>query len=128
MDSHDADLDPVNHVVLRGRLAASPAAKELPSGDLLLVFQLTVPRPPGDRGRVDSIDCVTTRSRPRRSLNRAKPGDVLEVEGSLRRRFWRSPTGPTSRYAVDVERVTPARRLRRRPQAAASRARTQASA
>jgi hypothetical protein len=34
---------------------------------------------------------------------RSSPGEVLEVSGSLRRRFWRTGTGiPTSRYEVDV--------------------------
>lgn len=128
MDTEDPGTEPVNQVVLRGRLAAPPVAKELPSGDVLLAFRLTVPRPAADRVRVDSIDCVVTRLRPRKSLERAEPGDVLEVAGSLRRRFWRSPTGPTSRYAVDAERITPMRRSRRRQPAGASAARTPASA
>lgn len=128
METDGAETEPVNQVVLRGRLAAPPVVKELPSGDVLLAFRLTVPRPAGDRVRVDSIDCVVTRLRPRKSLERAEPGDVLEVAGSLRRRFWRSPAGPTSRYAVDAERITPMRRPRRRQPAGASAGPTPASA
>jgi single-strand DNA-binding protein len=30
------------------------------------------------------------------------PGQVVEVTGSLHRRFWRSPAGLASRYEVDV--------------------------
>lgn len=127
MDTSEIEFEAVNHVLLRGRLAVAPVVRELPSGDELVTFRLTVPRPAGERVRVDSIDCVTTRPRVRRSLERSEPGDVLEVSGSLQRRFWRSPTGPTSRYAVAVEKVTPVRRTRRRP-AAASPGPKQASA
>lgn len=114
-----------NSVFLRGRLADEPIDKQLPSGDLLTVFRLIVARPPAERVRVDTIECVTARSRPRRTLAKARPGDVVEVEGSLRRRFWRAPNGPASRYSVDV---TLARVLTGRRRGGASRGRTQASA
>jgi single-strand DNA-binding protein len=94
-----------NEVFLRGRLAAEPTLRDLPSGDVLAVFRLTVTRPPGSRARVDSIECSTSRARARRTLERALPGDQLEVTGALHRRFWRSPSGPASRYAVDAETV-----------------------
>lgn len=94
-----------NHVFLRGRLAAEPTVRELPSGDVLTVFRLTVARPPGARARVDSIECSTARARARRTLERARPGDQVEVTGALHRRFWRSPTGPASRYAVEADTV-----------------------
>jgi single-strand DNA-binding protein len=91
-----------NQVFLRGRLAAAPVLRTLPSGDELCTFRLTVARPPGDRARVDSVDCASTRVRVRRSVERAEPGDELEVTGSLHRRFWRSPAGLGSRYEVAV--------------------------
>lgn len=102
-----------NYVFLRGRLAAAAQVKELPSGDRMVVFRLTVSRPARDRVRVDSLECVTTKARARRTLERARPGDELEVQGSLRRRFWRGPTGPTSRYSVDAESVRSLRTARR---------------
>lgn len=115
----------INTVHLRGRLAGEPLLRDLPSGDVLAVFRLTVPRPPGDRVRVDSIECATVKSRAQKALARAHAGDAIEVTGSLHRRFWRTPTGPASRYAVDVDtvRVTKAGR-----EGGASRARTPASA
>jgi single-strand DNA-binding protein len=91
-----------NQVFLRGRLAAAPVLRQLPSGDELCSFRLTVPRAPGGRVRVDSLDCSTTRARVRRSVDRAEPGDEFEVTGSLHRRFWRSASGLASRYEVDV--------------------------
>jgi single-strand DNA-binding protein len=104
-----------NEVFLRGRLAAEPAERTLPSGDELLSFRLTVPRPPDRteaKTRVDSIDCATMSVRVRRCLARATPGDELEVSGSLHRRFWRTPAGLGSRYEVVVTAARSAKRRR----------------
>jgi single-strand DNA-binding protein len=125
MKPTDIDPDVDNWVFLRGRLADEPVARELPSGDVLTVFRLTVARPEGERGRVDSLECSTVKARARRSLERAQPGDQLEITGSLRRRFWRTATGPASRYAVDADTV---KLLRAGRQGGATRARTPASA
>jgi single-strand DNA-binding protein len=110
MTTHDETLGD-NEVFLRGLLAATADPRELPSGDELVAFRLTVARPPGERTRVDSIDCATTSQRVRRCLERAGPGDRLEIHGNLHRRFWRSPAGVSSRYEVQV---TSARLSRRR--------------
>lgn len=114
-----------NQVHLSGRLGGPAAVRELPSGDVLVTFRITVDRPAGDRVRVDSIECTTTKSRVRRSIVGAEAGDLVEIAGSLRRRFWRSPAGPASRYSVEVTSVRVTRAGRR---GAASRDRTRASA
>ena len=44
-----ADEPDLNQVVLRGRLGDGAETRELPSGDQLLTFRLTVQRPPGER-------------------------------------------------------------------------------
>lgn len=124
MTSSEIDPDVDNWVFLRGRLADEPVVRELPSGDVLTAFRLTVSRPASERGRVDSLECSTVKARARRSLERARPGDQVEVSGSLRRRFWRTPAGAASRYAVDVDVV---KVLRAGRPAAAARARTRAS-
>jgi single-strand DNA-binding protein len=116
---------PDNHVYLHGRLADAPVFRDLPSGDVLAVFRVTVPRPPGDRARVDSIECATVKIRARKTLSRAHAGDDLEVVGSLHRRFWRTPAGPASRYAVDADSV---RLIKPGRRGAASPDRTPASA
>lgn len=103
MDQATPNPSTDNQVFLRGRLAAEPVVRELPSGDELCSFRLTIPRPAGSRARVDSIDCSTTKPRVRRSIERGSPGDQFEVTGSLHRRFWRSPTGLASRYEVEVQ-------------------------
>lgn len=119
-------------VLLRGRLAAEPVVRVLPSGDELCSFRLVVDRPPGERVRVDSIDCAATAARVRRTLLRAAPGDVVELTGRLRRRFWRSAAGPASRYEVvaDTARVSSrrpgSRRAGSRPRSGAAPGRTQA--
>jgi single-strand DNA-binding protein len=113
-----------NEVFLRGRLAAEPVERTLPSGDELCSFRVTVPRPEGERPKVDSIDCATTTARVRRSLERATPGDEVEVIGSLRRRFWRSGETLASRYEVQVTGL----RVSSRPRSDASAARKRASA
>ena len=125
------EAEHANEVRLVGRLASAPVRRVLPSGDELLSFRLVVDRaagPPGPRragraadgaapGRVarsptvDTLDCTAWRKDVQRAVGRAGPGDVLEVRGALRRRFWRSPSGgPASRSEVEV---SSARRVRR---------------
>ena len=106
----------VNEVVLVGRLSAEPEERELPSGDVLTTFRLVVDRPPqpareGVRPTtVDTLDCVVWTPSLRRAVGGWSPGDVVRVEGSLRRRFWRGGAGPVSRHEVEVAR---AKRLQR---------------
>lgn len=108
----EAPPDGRNSVVVCGRLAAEPQRRTLPSGDELTTFRLVVRRPdPRPRGpSVDTLDCVAWRGDVRRRAGAWQPGDLLEVEGALRRRFWRSPSGPASRTEIEVAR---ARRLAR---------------
>ena len=109
--------DPVSHVNevrLVGRLAAAAEQRELPSGDALLVFRLVVARV-GGGGKapgpaVDTFGCVAWRGDVQRTVVSWAAGDVVEVSGALRRRFWRGPAGPASRCEVEVRR---ARRLQR---------------
>lgn len=107
------DLDtPVNSVELVGRLAAHPTRATLPSGDEVVSLRLVVDRPArrGAKGPgVDTIDCSVWSASLARRVERWHPGDVVRLQGSLRRRFWRSPVGVRSRYEVET---TAARRLR----------------
>ncbi|WP_284285197.1 hypothetical protein [Arsenicicoccus piscis] len=41
----------------------------------------------------------------RRAALRAEVGDQVEVWGSLRRRFFRTPGGVRSRYEIEVDRI-----------------------
>jgi single-strand DNA-binding protein len=91
---------PANEVRLCGRVAAAPQERVLPSGDPLVTFRLVVAR--AERAGVDTIDCVAWSARVRRVAVRWGPGDVVAVDGALRRRFWRGGQGPRSRYEVEV--------------------------
>jgi single-strand DNA-binding protein len=108
-----AVAEPENSVFLRGVFAGEAILRTLPSGDELCSFRITVARPPGARARVDSIDCSATGAAVRRGALRCQAGDLIEVRGSLRRRFWRGPGGgPSSRYEVEVTTLKNRRRSR----------------
>lgn len=98
----------VNEVIMSGRISGSPEERELPSGDTVVQLRLVVPRS-GSRVRtggggatVDTIDVSCWTKTLQRKAVRLKPGDLVTVRGALRRRFWRSPGGPASRYDVEA--------------------------
>jgi len=103
-----------NDVALRGRVSGEPQVRELPSGDALVSWRLVVNRPPGSRRSpegvrattVDTLDCVAWTAGLRREARALVDGDVVEVSGALRRRFWRSGAGAASRYEVEVSALT----------------------
>ncbi len=127
MDASQA-VEHRNEVVLVGRVSGVPVERELPSGDVIVTFRVVVDRPlaspraanrrvpdaatvPRPRqATVDTLDCVVWRAEIRRHVLAYVVGDVVEVQGSLRRRFWRSGAGAASRSEVEVARC---RRLRR---------------
>ncbi|MDP4825419.1 MAG: single-stranded DNA-binding protein [Candidatus Nanopelagicales bacterium] len=84
--------------------------KVMPSGDEITTFRVVVDRPPKDRGpsgkvRVDTIPCSAWTKRVRGVIGRCAAGDLVEVHGVLRRRFFRAQGVPTSRIEVDVRAV-----------------------
>ncbi len=102
-----------NEVLLVGRLSAPVEERTLPSGDVLATWRLVVDRPPARRPHregarpvtVDTLDCVAWTGRLRQCARRLRPGDVVRVEGALRRRFWRAGAGAASRCEVEVTTV-----------------------
>lgn len=106
-------VESVNEVRLVGRLSGEPAVRVLPSGDELTVWRLVVDRTPDKSGprspSVDTIDCVARRPNVQRMATRWAPGDTLEVQGALRRRFWRGARGTASRCEVEVSAAKKAR-------------------
>ena len=101
-----------NEVVLVGRLADVPQDRVLPSGDVLTTWRLVVDRPAPTGPRigirsptVDTLGCATFAKGVRRVVGGWCVGDVVQVEGALRRRFWRSGAGASSRYEVEVGRA-----------------------
>jgi single-strand DNA-binding protein len=97
--------DAVNEVRLVGRLSAAPQERLLPSGDTVWTFRLVVPRPEdraGSRRAVDALECAVWAGRVRRSVSAWAVDDVVEVTGSVRRRFFRAGGAPASRVEVEV--------------------------
>lgn len=105
-----------NEVRLLGRLSGAPATVELPSGDALVTFRVSVPRgTPSARGPasgqlVDSVPCTAWAPRLRRSIATWRVGDVVEVIGAVRCRFYQA--GGATRSRVEVE-ASSARIMRR---------------
>lgn len=109
---HD-DLVAVNEVRLVGRLSAEPEEKTMPSGDTLRSFRVVVDRGDGrghSKQTVDALECVAWGGRVKRSIASWRPGDVVEVTGCLRRRFFRTAAGAASRVEVEVVSVRMHRR------------------
>lgn len=100
-----AQEESLNEVRLVGRVSAVPERRELPSGDAMVSFRLIVGRPASAfRGtqRVDVIECSVWSGRAMRSARGWAEGDVVEVTGAIRRRFFRSGNGSSSRVEVEV--------------------------
>lgn len=101
-----------NSITLVGRVSAAPEVRELPSEDELVTFRLIVPRSPGrqrddsaQRTKVDVIDIACWSARTRRAASKLEPETVVQVQGSLRRRFFRTGGGVASRYEVEAASV-----------------------
>ncbi len=97
----------VNEVVLRGRVSSAPELRELPSGTCITTLRISVARSPspmtkGSRQGTDWVDCVAWGARAQRRVSGWRVGDVVEVEGALRRRFYRGSAGTAMRLEVEV--------------------------
>ncbi len=96
----------VNEVRLVGRLSALPDPRELPSGDVVVLLRLVVTRAPTQRKQqVDTIDVACWTPMTRRATSRLDVDDVVEVDGALRRRFYKAGSVTQSRYEVEAVRV-----------------------
>jgi single-strand DNA-binding protein len=109
----------VNEVHLVGRVSAAGQSRTLPSGDLLTVLRVVVARPQTSRRSartptVDTVDCAIWTAQLRKRALALPAGTLVEIDGALRRRFWRTTGGPASRYEVEV------RALKRVPSVRAS--------
>ena len=101
-------MDEVNTVHLVGRVSAAGEPRELPSGDVVVMVRVVVPRA-ARRGKgatkgatVDTIDVACWSAKARRAAARCAVGDHVEVDGALRRRFFRAGAAVASRYEVEA--------------------------
>lgn len=106
----------VNEVRLVGRVSAAPVEVVMPSGDKMLKFRVVVPREATRHTRrsVDALECTAWLARVRRSVATWVEGDIVEVAGTVRRRFYRQGVSAASRVEIEVQRVT---RIARAPAA-----------
>ena len=110
-DEADRTAEETNEVLLRGRLSGTPEERVLPSGDTVWTFRVVIGRPPDAgpaasprRSRVDTLECAVWSGRVKRSVPTWHDGDIVEVGGALRRRFFKSGGATVSRVEVDVAR------------------------
>lgn len=99
------EVQHVNEVHLVGRLSAHPEELSMPSGDTLWTFRLVVERDratarPGQQ--LDTLDCAVWGGRVKRSVPTWAAGDLVEVTGAIRRRFYAAGPAKVSRYQVEV--------------------------
>lgn len=99
----------MNLVVLSGHLSSEPTVRELPSGSVLMTFELTTP--------VD--DGGPSKSKPSKSKMVSVPlvwfdppnkvtvgiGDEISAVGTVRRRFYRAGAATQSRTEVVVQHL-----------------------
>ena len=105
--SRAPDPPGVNAVTLRGRVSTAPEHRDLPSGTRIVTLGVSVARVPspmteGSKQTSDWVDCVAWGSRQRRLVGGWRAGDQVEVEGALRRRFYRGAAGTAMRLEVEV--------------------------
>jgi len=99
--SQTSDGEAVNEVHLRGRWVGGEE-RTLPSGDVVVVARVVVARAGGG---VDTLDCAVWTRILRRRVLRLPEDSLVDLTGSLRRRFWRTPSGASSRYEVEVTQL-----------------------
>ena len=98
----------MNVVVLIGRLARPAEARELPSGDRLVAYEVTVARP-GERAETVPVVWVNA---PASAVDHDVDERMLVV-GRVRRRFYRAGGATQSRTEVVAEAVVKARHAKR---------------
>jgi len=91
--------EPVNDVAVVGRISSVGEVVTLPSGSQVISVRVVVPRADG---RSDVFDCSAWTAVLRRKVASWRIGDVVSLEGQMRRRFWRAGTIPSSRWDVEI--------------------------
>lgn len=96
-----------NTVSLAGRVSSAPVERELPSGDRVVTFRLVIgrdqsPMTAKSKQTSDWVDCAAWGGRARRKVAAWQVDDRVEVEGALRRRFFRAGGAASTRLEVEV--------------------------
>ena len=101
------EFEPVNEVFLVGRVTSLAVEKVLPSGDKVVEFRVVIGRAKsrGAKKEVDSLDIAAWSAVARKAALSVKIDSWVQVTGSVRRRFWRAPSGLASRWQVEASEV-----------------------
>jgi single-strand DNA-binding protein len=94
-----SDTTHLNTIQLLGRVSGEATERELPSGDKVVTFRIVVPR---EESGSDTIDIAAWTGRTRRSALSLVTDQMIRIEGSLRRRFYRASGALVSRYEVEA--------------------------
>ncbi|MEJ0014577.1 MAG: single-stranded DNA-binding protein [Actinomycetota bacterium] len=99
--------NPRNEVYLEGRVSNLPTQKQLPSGDTVVEFRIVIDRRTkrGTKREVDTLDVAVWLAKSRKSALSLCVDDWVAVEGAVRRRFWKAPTGLASRWQVEASQL-----------------------
>jgi len=97
-----------NVALLIGRLARPAEPRDLPSGDRLVKYEVTIP---SETGRAESVPVVWFDA-PAAAENYDVDEKVVVV-GRVRRRFFKGAGGTQSRTEVVADAVVPARQAKR---------------
>ena len=95
----------MNIVLLHGVLSREPELRELPSGDHVASFDLTI----RDEGYDTDVVPISWPCAPAPALDKLEPGRELVVTGRVRRRFFRAGGTTQSRTEVIATAVVPTR-------------------
>ena len=98
----------MNVVVLRGRLSRPPEVRDLPSGDSLVAYEVTVERN-GEKAESVPVVCFAVSAAP----TDLEPDTEVVVVGRVRRRFFRAGGATQSRTEVVADGVVPARHVKK---------------
>lgn len=101
-------MNDINVVVIVGRLARRPEERELPSGDRLAAYEVTIERP----NERDETVPVVWNAAPANATHH-DTGDQVLVVGRVRRRFFRTGAGTQSRTEVVASLVANANETER---------------
>ena len=98
----------MNIVLLHGVLTREPDVRELPSGDHVASFDLTV----RDDGYETEVVPVAWPSAPLGLVDKLEPGSDVIVTGRVRRRFFRAAGSTQSRTEVVASAVLASRQAK----------------
>lgn len=100
-----------NEIHLIGVVRAEPEVRTLPSGDEIVALRIGVDRSSRERRtdrspRSDLFDVTCFTAATRRTARSLTEGDLVELDGAMRRSVRRGPSGVTSRMDLEVQSLS----------------------